>query len=347
MLYLNENDRFAAAWLQCLIADGHLPPAHVDTRSITDVTPADLRGYTQCHFFAGIGGWLVALALAGWPADRPVWTASCPCQPFSVAGRGRGTADERHLWPVLHRLIQACRPPVIFGEQVASADVVGKSRVKPNRKAPVVWLDGIFSDLEAAHYTCGAVDLPAACVGAPHIRQRLYWVAHRAGQRLAAGLPRLHLHPGEAESHGAPLAGGLEHPFLPGLEGHARHGRHRYQSGRLPAPPAGPVAPAGSAGGLAHMPGLSGPQHEPQPGQGPRSSQGPCHAPECGGHHGWRDATFIPCRDGKHRRAPLEPSFFPLAHGLPRSRVGILRGAGNAIVPPLAAEFIQAFLSVS
>ena len=125
MNYYNEFDPKAAAWLRHLIADGIIPPGHVDERSIQDVMPDDLRGYTQCHFFAGIGGWSEALRLAGWPADRPVWTGSCPCQPFSVAGKGKGTKDERHLWPAFFRLIAECQPPAAFGEQVASAAALG------------------------------------------------------------------------------------------------------------------------------------------------------------------------------------------------------------------------------
>src|SRR6478736_4470499 len=121
MNYYNEWDPFAAAWLRELIAAGLVPAGDVDTRSITEVQPDDLAGYTQCHFFAGIGGWSHALQLAGWPTDRPVWTGSCPCQPFSAAGKGIGFADERHLWPAFHWLISQCRPATVFGEQVASA----------------------------------------------------------------------------------------------------------------------------------------------------------------------------------------------------------------------------------
>lgn len=169
MNYYNEFDRKTAAWLRELIKTGAIPDGHVDERSIADVQPSDLRGYTQCHFFAGIGGWSYALQLAGWPADRPVWTGSCPCQPFSSAGKGLGTADERHLWPVFFELIRQCRPKHVFGEQVASA--IGHG-----------WLDGISADLEAESYACGATVLGAHSVGAPHIRQRLYWVANNISQ---------------------------------------------------------------------------------------------------------------------------------------------------------------------
>lgn len=81
--YYNEIDPFAAEWLCNLIRSGHIAPGEVDTRSIEDVRPKDLDGFTQCHFFAGIGVWSYALRNAGWSDSRPVWTGSCPCQPFS------------------------------------------------------------------------------------------------------------------------------------------------------------------------------------------------------------------------------------------------------------------------
>ena len=138
--YYNEIDAYAAQWLRNLIGKGLIADGEVDTRSIVDVDPNDLRKFTQCHFFAGIAGWSHALRLAGWPDDRPIWTGSCPCQPFSVAGKGKGVADERHLWPHFFRLISACRPPVVMGEQVAGAAGYG-------------WLDGVRLDLEGEDYS--------------------------------------------------------------------------------------------------------------------------------------------------------------------------------------------------
>lgn len=161
--YYNECDKVAAAWLGELIKEGLIAPGYVDTREIQDVTPADLRGFVQCHFFAGIGVWSKALRDAGWPDNRPVWTGSCPCQPFSAAGKGGGFDDERHLWPAWHWLIEQCRPYTIFGEQVAS-------------KHGLAWFDLVSADLEGSGYTVGASDLCAAGVGAPHIRQRLWFV---------------------------------------------------------------------------------------------------------------------------------------------------------------------------
>ena len=169
--YYNEIEPFAAAWLKELIAKGQLPDGDIDTRSIEDVQPGDLAGYSDCHFFAGIGGWAYALRLAG-VEGRGIWTGSCPCQPFSVAGKGKGTDDERHLWPEFYRLISQCQPATVFGEQVASP--LGRS-----------WLASVFADLEDVGYAVAGADMCAAGVGAPHIRQRLWWVAHgdRTGQR--------------------------------------------------------------------------------------------------------------------------------------------------------------------
>lgn len=167
--YYNENDPYAVEWLRNLITAGHLPPGDVDDRSIEDVSADDLKGYEQCHFFAGIGGWPYALELAGW--EGPVWTGSCPCQPLSIAGRRQGEADARHLWPVWGRLIEECRPATIFGEQVASAD--GRE-----------WFSAVRLDLEEMGYGVGGADLCAASVGAPHVRQRLWFVGHSTGKGL-------------------------------------------------------------------------------------------------------------------------------------------------------------------
>lgn len=168
MNFYNEHDPKAAAWIRELIAAKLIPDGIVDERSILEIQPHELTRYTQCHFFAGIAGWSLALTLAGWPATRPVWTGSCPCQPFSNAGKGLAQADERHLWPAFFNLIRERRPECVIGEQVESA--IGKG-----------WLDGIQTDLEGEGYALGSVVLGAHSLGAPHIRQRLFWAADSAG----------------------------------------------------------------------------------------------------------------------------------------------------------------------
>jgi DNA (cytosine-5)-methyltransferase 1 len=179
----NEFDPKAAAWLRELIKRGLIADGEVDERSILDLCADDLRGFTQVHFFAGIGGWSYALRLAGWPDDKPVWTGSPPCQPFSAAGQQKGKDDERHLAPHFATLVAAGRPPILFGEQVASSAVFGKAAKRAggaaDGAAEWAWLDDLCGRLEAAHYAVGASDIPAAGVGAPHIRQRTFFGAVR------------------------------------------------------------------------------------------------------------------------------------------------------------------------
>lgn len=175
--YYNDNNYFSVEWLRQLINHGYISNGIVDERNIQNLIPGEgrkpglrLRNYKRVHLFAGIGGWDLALHLADWPEDRTVWTGSCPCQPYSVAGGRLGDQDERNLWPEMRRLISYYRPPTIFGEQVASKD--GRE-----------WFAGVRADLEALGYAVGAANLCAAGEGAPHIRQRLYWVANSATQR--------------------------------------------------------------------------------------------------------------------------------------------------------------------
>lgn len=169
--YYNEFEPYAAQWTRNLVAAGHVAPGFVDERSIVDIQPADLDGYTQFHAFCGVSGWSAALRDAGWPDDCEASSASCPCQGFSTAGRKRGFSDERHLWPEYFRIVKERRFPVIYLEQVASPD-------------GLKWLDLVQSDLEGEGYTVAPFDLCAAGLGAPHIRQRLYIVAYADGERL-------------------------------------------------------------------------------------------------------------------------------------------------------------------
>ena len=193
--WYNDTDPYAARWLQNLIDAGHIAPGVVDTRDIRDISSDDLTQYTQLHFFAGIGGWSLALRQAGWPGDRPVWTGSCPCQPFSNSGAQKGFDDERHLWPAWFKLIKSCQPPTIFGEQVAA-------------KAALDWFDLVSDDLQRAGYAVGAADLCAASVAAPHIRQRLWFGATRRVAHPDGGIaPRASKRPdAAAPAHGEPPA---------------------------------------------------------------------------------------------------------------------------------------------
>jgi len=359
--YYNEHDPGAAAWLRELIADGQIAAGDVDERSIADVQPGDLAGYTQCHFFAGIGGWSLALRLAGWPDDRPVWTGSCPCQPFSGAGKNKGGGDDRHLWPHWAKLIRECRPVTVFGEQVESAIAHG-------------WLDAVFDDLEGAGYSCGAACLPAASVGAPHIRQRIWFVAEAiqladttlpsptrlrgVGGPTQATRVQLPARPddsccGVGDSHGTGYEGGT-------VEALQRAGRG--EEGPTTGQPSGSLRRCEFCGyefpdslGRYGCPNCLGEGLE-EGRMADTSSEGAArHAREDGRERGasgiesddrspWRDLVWLNCRDGKSR--PTQSGIFPLAHGLP-NRVVRLRGYGNAIVPQVAAEMIRAYMDIT
>jgi len=554
MNYYNEFDPKAAAWLKQLIQLNLIPQGDVDTRSITEVKPHELTGYTQCHFFAGIGGWSLALQLAGWPSDRPVFSGSCPCQPFSTAGKGLAQADERHLWPVFFNLIKECRPQYVFGEQVASSAVVGKRsemdtlqqmrrkqailrflsgeksqtqvilqglqeqanqpqkerelfsgqdrqegahfgwrseiqgqknessirfgcggdsfqnrdrsvRVDRNtirsgdaesmeqpiigsdkasswihqgqcesssvfckcdesqlgaevysgscgcntrtaqeeierligeiggesEEAPIVWVDGVQDDLEKIDYTFGSCVMAASSVGAPHIRQRLYWVAYdqcarlegrgsAISDRIRAGgqtepllssdrlahTESIRSREGQQDTRGSVSGGDEEQGAISvcgssairlGDTSSERHDRQhpllRQEDGGRDTGNILQATGSCETGGLADAR-----RSEAHVERVIRSSEqggdGEDHWVPSGSGRGndwlgntaaasrWSDYQLIPCRDGKTRRIPTEPSFFPLAHGIP-ARVVRLRGYGNAIVPQAAAEFIQAF----
>jgi DNA (cytosine-5)-methyltransferase 1 len=320
--YYNEIDPFAAQWLRNLIGAGHIAPGDVDERSIVDVKSDDLRSYTQCHFFAGIGGWSYALRLAGWADDCRVWTGSCPCQPLSGAGQHKGHADERHLWPAFHSIISQCRPAIVFGEQVASAD--GRE-----------WLAGVRADLEALGYACGAADLCAAGVGAPHPRQRLYWMANaNGGNSGAERLQRSGQHGQFSQDSGS--SQGLVHA--------ASSGRHpaRCSTGKVDGK--GKAQSGGSSSDFARMGDaararLQGEWGEYRP-SGERHSGLVGLAVQVGVPQ-WNGPTVaVECSDGP-RRVSAQPDSFPLAHGV-SGRMGRLRAFGNAIVPQVAAQFIAA-----
>lgn len=354
MNYYNEWDSFAAEWLKQLIKDGLIPDGEVDSRSIADVEPSDLKGFTQCHFFAGIGGWSRALQLAGWSPDRPVWTGSPPCQSFSTAGKGKGKDDERHLWPVFFNLIRECQPPTVFGEQVAASIRYG-------------WLDDLQADFEREGYASAAAVLPSGGIGAPHKRDRLFFVADSHNERHE-----------RSSTDGRQAQRGLEHSGSVSVADSFKFGQSRPGQVRRSCDSEankaeeinraindGSISMAypGSAGreGSIRI-GATGKEREPERYSTERSSHSSVgdtdsdrsqqgnEAAETAGHGNtadsanfWSESTVIYCRDGKSRPIPTEPALFPLADGIP-NRVGILRGAGNAIVPQAAAEIIKAYL---
>lgn len=374
--YYNEIDPHAAQWLRNLIAAGHIASGDVDERDIRDVRPSEIQGYTQCHFFAGIGIWSYALRNAGWADNRAVWTGSCPCQPFSAAGRGDGVDDVRHLWPHWHHLIGECRPHTVFGEQVASKDGLG-------------WLDLVSSDMEATDYALGAVDTCAAGFGAPHIRQRLYFAAYDlrpATTRLAnnSGFRRGSWWNGDNREHvGAEPDPASENV---GVGDNTTIGQHKRAGLCDEGSWRGRQKPANSCG----LERVADGQHEGSQrrlsGRANKERENIDGYSGCGGtvgrisntdrQHGrlpiglhrsevpetirrgqageiigpmptndrWADADWLFCRDERWR--PVEPGTFPLVNGA-AARMGRLRAYGNGLCVAQAEEFVSAYLERS
>jgi DNA (cytosine-5)-methyltransferase 1 len=360
-VYYNEIDRRKAEWMRQLMRAGVIRKGIIDERSIATVKPADVAGFTQCHFFAGIGVWQYALRLADWPEAEEVWTGSCPCQPFSPVGKRKGKADPRHLWPAWFRQISERRPGVVFGEQVADGDGVD-------------WLDHVQNDMESIGYRFGPCVLPAAGFGAPHGRHRLFFVADTCG----GGLRPIAGEPDKKSSRGADGGNAGRRDG----DGSMADSERKRTGKRAAAEPGGHRADNGvsrengSSGSLGdtarggrrkrgdetiaqrggHADGeeqLSGVgntdsagsqilQCETIQGKGRPKERGTAVQP--GPTSGfWADANWIDCIDGKKRA--IEPGTFPLAHGA-AARVLRLRGYGDAIVAQVAAAFIKTYLQV-
>lgn len=342
-VYYNEFDRAKAAWLRHLIEEGAIAHGIVDERSIEEVQPDDLKGFAQHHFFAGIGLWSLCLRRAGWPDDRPVWTGSCPCGPFSEAGKGLGFDDPRHLWPEWFRLIRERRPDVIFGEQSANA---------------VAWVDLVSGDLESVGYAIGTPDIPAAGFGGAHKRQRFGFVADADNAQWWSDRAPWHdghwPQTGRVQGPGDLGHGGsgvwlananddrceqgrgrrsvrgerdAQHGVSPLGVGDARSGRHglaeesvcaRREPLQLPGSPFSLVDPASSRcrvgpGGVVHL-----------------------YQPDGSGVLEW-----LYCRDGRWR--PTEPGLSPLTDAHP-ARMGCLRGYGDGIDVEAFTSLIGAYL---
>lgn len=374
--YYNELDPYAAEWLRNLVAAGHIARGDVDERDIKDVHPDDLRGYTQCHFFAGIGIWSHALRRAGWPDDRPVWTGSCPCQPYSAAGRRAGVADERHLWPHWFHLIAERKPPVVLGEQVASKDGLG-------------WLDLVSDDLEGARYAVGASDLCAAGFSGVHIRQRLYFVgvAHHhhprlegyrqprtvddsAGRQAAFGYSaesgvaarladstRERRHWGEDTTGPRGWIGAKDSSYTGWLADANGGERNRLAAGERRKPDRAQTgwnqgdsgaADGGENGWLVDT-NVPGEYRWPPSGEQPLRDQCDQRGQESGPRDSgevdarWAHVDWLLCRNpaGEPSWRPVEPRTFPLDHAI-ANRMGKLRAYGNGLDAETATQFCSA-----
>ena len=335
MALYNEWEPYPAAWLRNLIAAGHIAPGRVDERSIVELTATELVGVVQFHAFAGIGIWSAGLRAAGWPDDRPVWTASLPCQPFSQAGCRRGFDDDRHLWPVYFELVRECRPDCILGEQVSSPD--GRA-----------WFDAVSADLESAGYAVGALNTCAAGVGAPHIRQRLYWCAVADADCFGVEEVERSLYGREPDA---------ERGCEVGRMGHADRERAGRDSGGPSRAQASGRGARGADGRLGDEPRASGTDG----GMGDADGRGRdgkrvrvlawtersdrAQAAGAGSGDGrrnpWAAVEWLACSDGKAR--PAQSGVRPLAPRAPGS-VGQVRAYGNGLCLEQAATFVEAVM---
>lgn len=134
---------------------------------------------------------------AKWHGKVDILTGGFPCQPFSLAGRRKGADDNRYLWPHMLRAIREIQPTWVVGENVAgiktmvescqvaklgrSDDIFEENHIY--REKSKFTLDKICQDLEEAGYSVQPLVIPACAVGAPHRRDRVWIVAHRADAR--------------------------------------------------------------------------------------------------------------------------------------------------------------------
>ncbi len=230
-------------------------------------------------------------------------TGGFPCQPFSVAGQRRGNDDDRALWPAMRRVIDEARPRWVVAENVPG--FIGMA------------LDDLFVDLEALGYETGALVVPAAGVGAPHRRDRLWIIGHLA--HAAAPRPPQ----GRCETGGALWheARGPEPERLGGGE----------RDWDVPDPASGGLR-RGSASGEAGQPA------QPRQDVSDADRQRPQRRDERIGSAGeWLTWTG---RESNPGIWSVEPDVGRVAHGVP-GRVDRLKSLGNAIVPAVAYEIIR------
>jgi len=380
--YYNEIDQDCCDWLSNLMDAGLIAPGKIDNRSIADVNPDDLTGFQRVHFFAGIAGWELALQQAGWPAERPVWTGSCPCQSFSSAGKGGGINDHRHLWPEMFRLIESRQPETVFGEQVSGKRVTGKlfsstafrrlnqAAAKAARgQDQEAWLGVVQSDLEGANYALGSLTFPACGIGAPMLSQRLYWVAEADKNRRNQDREYISTAGGNGiiGDGTADQLGTAPAHWKRALDRQPGKGSRQEKQIRGSDFPRS-VAPAGGEGSPKQQGRWDKSQGLAETGGSDRP------APTAGF---WANPDWVYCQDGALR--PAQPGYEPLAHGIPgkleqmrtelqklapgagnikdllrqckkilrsaRScRNQQLKGYGNAIVTTQAVAFVEAYL---
>ena len=316
----------------------------------TDGAAGKMRELQVLDLFSGIGGFALGLEAAGafrtaafceqdafcqavlrkhWPdvpiyddvrtidfeGDIDVITGGYPCQPFSVAGKQKGAADDRHLWPSMFEIIKHKRPRWVVAENVAGHITMG--------------LDEVLFDLESEGYTARPVVIPACAVDAPHRRDRVWIVAHSQPTRTGGASGEAG-HEGRAsrEDRGEgirqgdrPTGAGRTIAASEDVADAANNGTGRRQQQPQGGEGSGHVAHADN-------PRLQGREQRRTSGEGKGSSRPTTQRSEDGGRQGW-----LP-----------EPDVGRVATGVP-NRVDRLKALGNAVVPQVVTQIGKAILA--
>jgi len=273
------------------------------------------------------------------PTQPDVISGGFPCQPFSHAGKQRGQDDPRHLWPEMLRLIRECRPTWVIGENVTGLIRLG--------------LDEVLSGLEAEGYSTRTFNISACAVGAPHIRQRLWVVAHSDS-------------PSEPDKpvDGGPGSGQLGFGFVAdtdrddgrrggGTKSSGREPRMEHWSGGACNRTMADTQGAGSQARCRDGVGIAnGSRRNKGQSAGASSKTDVADPNEHGSHHtegneakqsGDRkdNGLFVGNSGRSEEWWEVEPPVGRLVDGLP-NRVSQLRALGNSIVPQIAQKIGEA-----